>query len=70
MITDTLLCILLSLNVITSPGTYDTSQIDSFKHVFSLPISNVENNLPLLIMVLAEYEPEVPEIYIPDDVAN
>ena len=67
---DTLLCILLSLNAINSPGTYYTRQIDSFATVYSIPITNTKNNLPILNLVLAEYEPEVPQIYIPDNVVN
>jgi len=67
---DTILCILLNLNVITSPGTYTKSQISNFEQLYSAPIANTENNLPVLIPVLAEYEPEVPEIIITDNVGN
>ena len=64
---DTALSILLSLHAIISPGTYYTSQIDSFEIVYSIPISNIENNLGLLLPVLAEYEPEIEGITILDN---
>lgn len=64
---DTILCILLNLNVISSPGTYNISQIDSLEQVFSLTINNTKNNLSILNSVLAEYLPELNGITIIDN---
>jgi len=64
---DTALAVLLYLNVITSPGTYYTSQLSNFEQIYSQPMANVENNLPLLEAVLAEYEPLEVGITVLDD---
>ena len=64
---DTILCIFLKLNIITSPGTYYTSQIDSFEQVYATPINIIKNDPGSLTLTLATYEAEVPPIVIIDD---
>lgn len=57
MITDTLICALLYLNVITGSGSYTADNINNFAVVYAQQISAITNNLPLLETVMEEEEP-------------
>lgn len=57
MITDTLVSVLLYLNVISSGGSYTVNDINNFAAVYASQIRSIENNPPLLETVLDEEEP-------------
>ena len=67
---DSILAIFLSLHVLTSPGTYNLSQIDSFEIIYSQPIHDIQTNTPLLNTIMAEYLPETDSIIIIDDTGS
>jgi len=54
---DTLVSVLLYLNVISSSGYYTANDINNFGSLYASQISNVKNNLPQLEMVMDEEEP-------------
>ena len=57
MITDTLVCALLYLNVITGTGSYTANDINNFAVIYAPQIQSIEINLPLLETVMDEEEP-------------
>lgn|GEM_PF-5717922 len=54
---DTLISVLLYMNVIASNGHYTVSDINNFATVYSAQINAIEINLPQLEAVLAQEEP-------------
>jgi len=55
---DTLLSVLLFLNVITPGGNYTRTQINDFATIYSAQINVIENNFGELISIVNEYDPE------------
>ena len=67
---DTLLSVLMFMNVIVPNGTYNQSYIDQSVSTYSTPISAMESDPNIVGMVLGMYGPEVPSIIIINDDDN
>ena len=55
---DTLLCVLLYLNVISPSGQYTTNDIQNFATVYSAQINVAENTPGQLPIIMNEFEGE------------
>ena len=55
---DTIVSILLYMNVITGSGNYTMGQLNIYAEIYAPQINAVENTYGLLPSVLAEFEPE------------
>ena len=62
-----ILSILLYLNVISSPGTYTTTDIQNDVLNNQAAVSNVQSNTVLLNYVVATYKKQVSSIGVLDD---
>ncbi len=54
---DSIICILLSLNVITSSGHYTSLDISNYAAIYSAQINQVETTPGELEPIMTEYEP-------------
>lgn len=64
---DTILSIFIYMNVVTSPGTYTTTQIGNYEEIYSLTVTTIKGNPEVLNMVISEYEMETASITVIDD---
>lgn len=55
---DTLVSVLLYLNVISSSGTYTPDQINNYAVMYAGPIANAEQAPGELAVILSDYETE------------
>lgn len=67
MLLDTLLCILLHLSVIFSPGQYYQSEIDQYEQENQAAINAIHNDPQLEAQIVAERTPDLEFIDIVDD---
>lgn len=66
MIENALLCILLYLMAIVSPGQYTVSQIEALENQHEIAIQAIHSDPPLEQAIVIEYSPEVEFIGIID----
>ena len=67
---DSLLSILMYINVVTSPGTYTYNQVELLLSSNSAQITVVENNPALLNLAISEFYEEAEGITILDEPAG
>ncbi len=67
MVLETLLCILLHLAVIVSPGEYYQCEIDTFEQQNQAEIDAIHNDPPLENYVITTYSSQVEFIGIIDE---
>lgn len=66
MVLDTLLCIMLYLSIILSPGEYSMQDIEYLEQTNQTSIDQVHNDPPLEQTVVDTYTPQLEFIYIYD----